>query len=111
MLKKYYRVFPYLLLALIITAISAILDGIVTRKMMLLLDYALSGEMQIMKQKAPELLILAVCMVPLGILVAMANNYYKRKANVILKKYYIKKVFGKNIAEFQKKTMQNIYLL
>jgi ABC-type multidrug transport system fused ATPase/permease subunit len=102
MLKKYYRIFPYLFLALVITAISAILDGIVTRRMMLMLDYALGGDMEAMKQKAPILLILAVCMVPLGILVAMANNYYKRKANISIKKYYIKKVFGKNIAEFQK---------
>ncbi|MDF2941309.1 MAG: transporter related [Herbinix sp.] len=102
MLKKYYRILPYLLLALVITAISAILDGNVTRKMMKLLDFALSGDVQTMKEKAPELLILAAFMVPLGILVAMTNNYYKRKANVSLKKYYIKKVFGKNIAEFQK---------
>jgi len=102
MLKKYYRILPYLLLALVVTAASAILDGIVTIKMMKLLDYALNGNMQTMKQKAPELIILAVCMVPLGILVAMANNFYKRKANVSLKKYYVTKVFGKNIAEFQK---------
>jgi ABC-type multidrug transport system fused ATPase/permease subunit len=32
----------------------------------------------------------------------MANNYYKQKANVTLKKYYIRKIFGKSIAEFQK---------
>jgi ABC-type multidrug transport system fused ATPase/permease subunit len=102
MLKKYYKILPYLLLALLVTAASAILDGNVTRRMMKLLDYALNGDMQTMKQKAPELLLLAVFMVPLGILVAMANNYYKRKANISLKKYYIKKVFGKNIAEFQK---------
>ncbi|HKL80726.1 MAG TPA: ABC transporter ATP-binding protein [Mobilitalea sp.] len=102
MLKKYVNVLPYLFLALVTAALYTILDGIVIRRMMLLLDYALGGEMQVMKQKAPELLIMAAILVPLGILVAMANNFYKRKAMARLKKYYIKKVFGKNIAEFQK---------
>ncbi len=102
MLKKYFRVLPFLLLALAASAVSAALDGIVTIKMMKLLDYALKGDMQLLKQKAPELLILAALMVPLGILVAVTNNYYRQKANIKIKKYYIKKVFGKNIAEFQK---------
>ncbi len=102
MLKKYYTVFPHLLLALAISAASSILDGYVTIKMMKLLDYALSRDMQLMKEKAPELFLLAVCMIPIGILSAMAGNYYKRKANITLKKYYLRRVFGKNIAEFQK---------
>jgi ATP-binding cassette subfamily B protein len=102
MLKKYYTVLPYLLLALAAAAASAILDGYVTIRMMKLLDYALSHDMQLMKQEAPQLILLAVCMIPVGILAAMAGNYYKRKANVSMKKYYIRSVFGKNIAEFQK---------
>ena len=102
MLKKYLNIVPYLLLALILAAISAVFFGVVTIRMMKLLDYALNGSMDIFKQKAPELLLMAVLLVPIGILVAVANNYYKRKATESLKKYYIKKVFGKNIAEFQK---------
>lgn len=102
MLKRYNRILPYLLAAMIITSVFAILDGNVTRRMMKLLDYAVKGELDTMKQKIPTLLIMAALLVPLGILVAVANNYYKRKANTTLKKYYITKVFGKNIAEFQK---------
>jgi ABC-type multidrug transport system fused ATPase/permease subunit len=102
MLKKYIRILPYLLLALIIAIAYSILDGVVTRRMMLLLDYALKGEMGLLKQNAPLLLLLATLLVPLGFLVAMASSFYKRKANTILKTYYITKVFGKNIAEFQK---------
>jgi len=102
MLKKYLEILPYLLLALVIAAIFAILDGNVTLRMMHLLDFALKGDTQTLKQEAPELLLLASLLVPIGILVAMANNLYKRKATVRLKKYYITKVFGKNIAEFQK---------
>ena len=102
MLKKYIKIVPYLLLALVIAAMSAILDANVTRRMMTLLDFALKGDVQTLRQRAPELLIMAIFMLPLGILTAVANNYYKRKANIVLKKYYITKVFGKNIAEFQK---------
>jgi len=102
MLKKYARILPYLFLALVIAAASSILFGYVTIKMMKLLDFALSGELETMKRKAPELLLLAALLVPVGILTAIANNFYKRKANASLKKYYITKVFAKNIAEFQK---------
>ncbi|MDF2904793.1 MAG: transporter related [Herbinix sp.] len=102
MLRKYYRVLPFLLLAVAASALSTTLDGIVTIKMMRLLDYAFRGDLEILKQKAPELLILAVFMVPLGILAAVTNNFYKRKANSKIKKYYVERVFGKNIAEFQK---------
>jgi ATP-binding cassette subfamily B protein len=102
MLKKYYQAMPYLLLALFVASANAILDGIVTRRMMLLMDYALDSNLDMIKQKAPGLIIMALFLVPLGILTAMANNYYKRKATAIMKKYYVGKVFGKNIAEFQK---------
>ncbi len=102
MLKKYYTILPYLVLALATAAASAILDGLVTIKMMKLLDYALSHELSLMKEKVPELLLLATGMVPAGILTAMAGNYYKRRASVSMKNYYIHRVFGKNIAEFQK---------
>lgn len=102
MLKKYYKIFPYLILALVVTTTYFIVEGYVTIKMMNLFDLALNGEMQILKQKAPQLLIFVTCLLPLEILVALTNNYYKKKANIKIKNYYIKSVFGKNIAEFQK---------
>ncbi|MDF2544478.1 MAG: transporter related [Herbinix sp.] len=102
MLRRLYRIIPYYLLALGIAAISAIFDAQATRKMMAVLDYALKGDIETVKAQAPALLLFAATLVPLGILVAMASNFYKRKANAILKKYYVNKVFQKNIAEFQK---------
>jgi ATP-binding cassette, subfamily B, bacterial len=102
MLKKYKNIMPYLLLALVTVAAYSILEGVVMRNMMGLLDYALAGEMELLTNKAPILLFMAALLVPLGILVAMAGSFYKRKASTILKTYYITKVFGKNIAEFQK---------
>lgn len=102
MLRKYYKALPYLLLAMLIASANSVMDGIVTKKMMELLDYALDSNMSLVGQKAPELLLLACTLVPLGVLTAVANNYYKKQAAVVMKKYYIHKVFGKNIAEFQK---------
>lgn len=102
MLKKYYKLIPFLLLSFGIAASSSLLDGQVTRKMMGILDYALQGDIATIKETAPTLLLMATIMVPLGILVAITNNFYKRKANVTLKKYYVKRVFNKNISEFQK---------
>ncbi len=102
MLRKYVRILPYLLVALFITSIFTILEGEVARRMMRLLDDTVNGKLNAMKQSIPVLLILATLLLPLSILVAVTNNFYKRKANTSLKKYYITKVFGKNIAEFQK---------
>lgn len=102
MVKKYFSTFPYLVLALIITGINAFLDGFVNIRIMELLDFAIAGEMDIMKSRIPQTLILATLLVPLGILVGMASSFYRRKANATLKKYYMEKVYAKNIAEFQK---------
>lgn len=102
MLKKYLKIIPYLLLAIACAVIYSILEGLVARDMMYMLDYALNGQMDLLKEAAPKLIILAILLVPLGILLAMVNNFYKRKANIILKTYYIGKVFDKNVAEFQK---------
>ncbi|MGF7141637.1 ABC-type multidrug transport system fused ATPase/permease subunit [Anaerotaenia torta] len=102
MLRKYYKATPYLLLAMLAAAAYSVMDGIVTIRMMALLDYALKSDMTQVAREAPPLLLMAAALVPLGILSAMAKNYYKRQSSVILKKYYMQKVFGKNIAEFQK---------
>lgn len=102
MLKKFYSTLPYLFLALLVVAMYSVLDGATTKKMMTLLDYALNGQMETLKQNAPWLILMAAGLVPIGILSAITNNFYKRKATATLKKYYMRKVFGKNIAEFQK---------
>ncbi len=102
MVKKYIRILPYFILALIVTGINAFLDGVVNIRIMDLLDLAIGGQMDVIGQKVPSMLVLAVLLVPLGILVGMVSNLYKRKANTALKKYYMDKVFAKNIAEFQK---------
>ncbi|QHQ63484.1 ATP-binding cassette domain-containing protein [Anaerocolumna sedimenticola] len=102
MVKKLVQVLPYFILAMGFTIITAILDGQVSRKMMLILDYALKGDVNTLKALTPVLLLNASALLPFGITVALTNNLYKKKANVLLKKYYVTKVFHKDIAEFQK---------
>lgn len=102
MLRKYTRIIPYFVLALIVTGISAFLDGLVNIRIMELLDLAIGGQMEAIKQMIPPLLVMAVLLVPMGILVGITSSFYKKKANTALKKYYMQKVFAKNIAEFQK---------
>ena len=102
MLKKYIKIIPYFILVLIVTGINAVLDGLVNIRIMKMLDLAIAGKMDAMKQMIPQMLIMATLLVPMGILVGVTSSYYRRKANVALKKYYMQKVFAKNIAEFQK---------
>lgn len=102
MLKRLYKMIPWLVLALIISAISAGFDGWVNIKIMEILDDALSGDITMLKSKSAIVLLFATLLVPLGVLVAMSNNYFKKKTNLLLKKYYISKTFQKDIAEFHK---------
>lgn len=102
MVKKYTRVLPYLFLALLVVAAYSAVDAKLTRKMMMMLDYALAGNMDVFRRDVTEIILLAVLMAVLGLLVAVSNNYYRRKATACLKQYYIGKVFGKNLSEFQK---------
>jgi ATP-binding cassette subfamily B protein len=102
MLRKYTKILPHLLLAIIAASVFSIYFGHVTIKLMQLLDLVLDGRMELMQQRTPELIFKAILLVPLGILSTITGNYYKKYANSTLKKYYVTKVFGKNIAEFQK---------
>lgn len=102
MLRKYTKIIPYFILALIVAGINAFLDGLVNIRITQMLDLAIAGGMDAMKQMIPQTLIMATFLVPMGILVGVTSSYYRRKANATLKKYYMKKLFAKNIAEFQK---------
>lgn len=102
MLKKLIKVSPYLILSLSITIAYTILDGYVYVRMMQLLDYGLNRELDLLKANILPLIILALLLIPIGIIDAYFNGLYKKKGNEEIKKYYVAKVFDKNIAEFQK---------
>lgn len=102
MLKKLIKALPYLLLALTISLLLAGLDALVTRKMLSMLDLALKGNIAAVKAQTLSLLGGAIILVPLGVAEAMTGNLYRKKVNLYIKNYYVEKVFGKNIREFQK---------
>lgn len=102
MLKKLLQAVPILLLALLSAGILAVVDSFSYIKMMDLMDIALSGDMTNFKETAIMLVLVAVCLIPLCILTAVLRAFYKRHANLSIKRYYVKGVFGKNISEFHK---------
>ncbi|MGN6713148.1 ABC transporter ATP-binding protein [Anaerocolumna jejuensis] len=102
MLKKLIKALPYLMLALTISLLLAGLDALVTKKMLSMLDLALKGNIAAVKAQTLSLLGGAIVLVPLGVAEAMTGNLYRKKVNLYIKNYYVEKVFGKNIREFQK---------
>lgn len=102
MLKQLFKALPILCIALVSAGVLAIVDSYTFIKMKELMDIALSGDMTPFKETASMLILMAVCLVPLCILTAVTRALYKRRANLNMKRYYVKGVFGKNISEFHK---------
>lgn len=102
MLKQLFKALPILCIALVSAGVLAIVDSYTFIKMKELMDIALSGDMTHFKETAGMLILMAVCLVPLCILTAVTRALYKRRANLNMKRYYVKGVFGKNISEFHK---------
>lgn len=102
MLKKLLKALPYLLLALTVSLLLAGLDAVVTKKMLGMMDLALKRDIAAVKDQTLSLMAGAILLVPLGIAEALTGNFYRRKVNLYIKNYYVEKVFGKNIREFQK---------
>lgn len=101
MLKRVLRPFPQLIIALICLAAGTILDGMVLVKMMSFLDYALVGDMATLKAKIPVFLLQACLLIPVGLLGTITKSWFRKDANLSMKKYYIRGIFKKNISEFQ----------
>lgn len=102
MLKKLYQLLPIGILSLICSSVSIILDGVIYVRLMNLLDYGLAGEVDKLKTGIPIIIIMAIVLIPIGILDSVVKGIYKKKGNLLIKNYYIAKIFNKNIAEFQK---------
>ena len=82
-------------------AASTILDGVVLVRMMKFLDYGLVGDMTTIRAEMPEFILLAILLIPVGLLSTITKSWYRKDANLSMKRYYIKGVFKKNISEFQ----------
>ena len=102
MLKKLYKLIPIGILSLICSSVSIILDGVIYVRLMNLLDYGLALEVDKLKTGIPIIIVMAFIVVPIGIIDSIVKGLYKKKGNLLIKNYYIAKIFNKNIAEFQK---------
>ena len=97
MLKRVLRPFPQLIIALLCLAAGTILDGMVFVKMMSFLDYALIGDMATLKAEIPVFLLQACLLIPVGLLGTITKSWFRKDANLSMKKYYIRGIFKKNI--------------
>lgn len=101
MLKQIWKAIPSLVLALLVMVVYSFLTGLTTIRMMNLFDYALAGELEALQEAVVPLLVLAAVLMPIGLLKTYTSNQYKRTAAVSFRRFYIKGIFHKNIAEFQ----------
>lgn len=102
MRKAILKSWPYLILLLIITTCAAILEGLVHIYLMNVIDIVFSGNKSLFKSEAIKLILLAILLLPTGVLMAFGKGLFKKKALVLAKEYYVNSVFKKNINEFQK---------
>lgn len=102
MKKAIQKALPHLTLVLVIAAICAILEGYMSFTMMNAIDAVNLKDMLVFKQEAVKLLIIAVAMIPATILLAYSRGVYKRRAIVSAKVNFLRRVFLKNINEYQK---------
>ncbi|MEW8957220.1 ABC transporter ATP-binding protein [Clostridium sp.] len=102
MKKLVWKAYPFLVLALGVALFNAILEGMITIYLMEIIDTALLGDKMLLLALSKKLLLLAIILLPLGILLSYTKGLYKVKALVSVKRGFIDKVFYKNINEFQK---------
>jgi ATP-binding cassette subfamily C protein len=102
MLKVLRKKMIYLLVAIAIMALAGVVEGYIYIQTMHLMDLALIGNMSAFKEIAVLTIALTILLIPLNILVAFAKAFYKKKSLLGAKEHYIRKVYQKNINEFQK---------
>lgn len=107
MLKRVLRPWPQLIIALVSLAAGTILDGIVFVKMMGFMDYALVGDIASIKKEIPEFIFQALLLIPIGILGTVTKSWFRKDANLSMKRFYIRGIFHKNISEFQQENTAN----
>lgn len=101
MKKTVKRSWGYLALAFIVLAIGMILDGYITIKIMKIVDAALDGDLGLLKDESIKIFIFVALYLPANLLASGTRGLYLYKSLTKIKIDYIKKLFGKNINEFQ----------
>lgn len=107
MLKRVFKATPQMIVALAFAALYTFFDGMVYVKMMGLLDFALVGDLNGLKDRIPGLILFASLLIPIGIITALTKGWYRRDGNLFMKSYYVRRVFRKNVSEFQRENTAN----
>ncbi len=102
MVKQFRKVIPQLMIAIIVALGSAFLQANVTIRMSKLCDYALARDLSSIKDNVPILLLMAFLLVPVKVLVSITSSWYRKAGEKTIKSYYIKGVFKRDIASFQR---------
>ena len=102
MKKSILRKWPFLLLAIFIGLGSAVVEGFISIFMMRVVDTTLAGDKTLFFTQARTLMLLAVLLLPINILLSFAKGLYKYKSLTSAKFSFMKRIFKKNISEFQK---------
>lgn len=101
MKKSIRKSWPYLFLAFLVLTIVLSLDGYITLKMMTIIDSALEGSVDILKNESIKIFIAIGLSLIFGVLASFTRGLYLNKSMVKTKMDYIEKLFNKNINEFQ----------
>lgn len=101
MKKAIWKALPNLLLVVVIGILCAGLEGLLTIYTMNAVDAVFSKNRDAFNPILVKLFLTAVALVPVTILLAFVRGHYKRRAIVGAKVDYVRRLFGKNINEFQ----------
>lgn len=102
MRRVYRKALPYFAVALFVGFLAYGTNGVMSLFMMQLVDHALAGEREGMMDAGTRLLVAALLLLIFQSGLSLAKGWYRRKANILLKRHYLEGVFRKNINEFNK---------
>lgn len=99
--KSIKKSWPYLILAFLTLTIVVSIEGYITLKMMTIVDSALEGKIEVLKEEAVKILFAILLSLLFGLLASYTRGRYLYQSLVKTKIDYIDKLFDKNINEFQ----------
>lgn len=109
MKKSIRKSWPYLLLAILVLILGALLDAYVSIKIMEIIDAALARDMDLFRKEAIRAFTIILILLPISILSSYTKGLYLMKSLIYVKINYMEKIFDKNINEFQSEN-NSIYL-
>lgn len=98
------RKIPLLAAALLVGLAAALVNALMSLRMMEAADFALAGNKDLVLETGIRLILMALLLLALSSLLTFAKGIYRRNTNIALKRKYLEGVFRKNINEFNKES-------